>query len=124
MTSSKYRRAGLFDLKINGQVYYAKGNFTYGLGGVKREAMMASNGQVIGFKEVAQAPYIEGEISDDIGLNLKTFFNIEGATVSLELCNGKVIVLREAWYAGESKVEVNEGNIPVKFEGLDCDEVK
>jgi hypothetical protein len=121
---SKYKRAGLFNLKVNGQVYYAKGNFTYSLGGVKREAVLASNGQVIGYKEVAIVPYIEGEMSDDIGLNLKTLFNMDGATVSLELANGKVIVLREAWYAGESKVEVNEGNIAVRFEGLDCDEIK
>jgi len=121
---SKYKRAGLFNLKINGEVYYAKGNFTYNLGGVKREAVMAGNGQVIGYKETAQAPFIEGEITDDIGLSLQKLFQLEGATISLELCNGKVIVLREAWYAGESKAETQDGNIAVKFEGLSCDEVK
>lgn len=121
---SKYKIAGLFNFKINGEVFYVKGNVSYSPGGVKREAKMASNGQVIGYTETPQAPYMELEITDRSDLDLVKLFNLEGATVSGELCNGKVIVLREAWYAGDSKVETQDANISCKFEGMSFDEVR
>jgi len=42
--------------------------------------------------------------------------------VTLQVANGKTIVLRNAWFAGEGTVQTEEGNIAVRFEGLSATE--
>jgi hypothetical protein len=49
---------------------------------------------------------------------------IKDATITLELANSKVIVLREAWNAAEGTGNTGEGNIPVRFEGMSAEEIK
>lgn len=117
------RRAGLISLKVGGTQLNAKGNFTYNLGGVKRDAINGADA-VHGFKEAVQTPFIEGEITDHPQLDLAALAATTDATVTLELGNGKVIVLRSAWYAAEGTGNSEEGNIPVRFEGLSADEVR
>ena len=97
---AKQRRAGIIYLKFDGQLQEAKGNFSYNLGAHKREAMMGAD-RVQGFKEVVQVAFIEGEITDSPDLDLEKLVNLEDVTVTLELANGKVIVLRESWFAGD-----------------------
>jgi hypothetical protein len=72
---------------------------------------------VHGYKEVPQAAFIEGEITDRSTFDLDDLVTIVDATVTLELANGKVIVLRSAWFAGEGTGNTEEGNIAVRFEG-------
>jgi hypothetical protein len=50
--------------------------------------------------------------------------NTSNATVTLELANGKVVVAREAWYAGDGTVQTEEGNIAVRFEAMTVEEVR
>jgi hypothetical protein len=77
---------------------------------------------VHGYKEVPQVPFIEGKITDSSDLDLAELCDVVDATVTLELANGKVIVLRDAWYAGEGTVDTDEGEIGVRFEGKSADE--
>lgn len=116
-------RAGIFYLKVNGTMHDAKGAFTYSLGLPKRETIVGADGPH-GFKTTPQVPYIEGEITDARDLDLKKLCETVGATVTLELQNGKVIVLREAAYCGDGKVQTEEGNIVVRFEGKSAEEVR
>lgn len=116
------RLAGLLELAINGTLYQAKGNFTYDLGIPKREAIVGAD-RVHGYKEMAKTPFIEGEITDASDLNLASFFQIEGATVTLKLANGKTVMLREAWYAGDGKAQTEEANIEARFEGMSAEEI-
>jgi len=115
--------AGLLELKVNGEIQNAKGSFTYNLGRVKREAIVGAD-RVHGFKAMPQVPYIEGEITDRADLDLAAFLDIDNATVTLTLANGKVIVLKEAWYAGDGNVETEEANIGIRFEGMSAEEVR
>lgn len=117
------RRGGLIQLQINGEVYDAKGNFTYNIGRPKREAIIGSDG-VHGYKETPQVAFLEGEITDSGTLELERLVGLTGATVTLELANGKVIALREAWYAGEGTGNTEEGNIGVRFEGKGGEEIR
>lgn len=117
------RIGGTIYFKVNGEQFLAKGNFTYNLGKPKREAMVGAD-VVHGYKEMPQVPYIEGEISDASTLNLETFLTLNEATVTLELANGKVIVLRDAFYAGDGEVGTEEGNIQARFEGISAEEVR
>ncbi|WP_341893884.1 phage tail tube protein [Ferrovibrio terrae] len=120
---TKNRRAGRIYLKVDGVRYDAKGSFSYNLGAPKRTAIVGAD-KVHGFSEEVQVPYIEGEITDSPDFDLRKFTEIDGATITLELGNGKVISLREAWYAAEGKGETKEANIEVRFEGLDAEEVR
>lgn len=116
------RRGGIIYVKIDGKQVDAKGNFTYNLGVPKRDTIIGSD-SVHGYKETPQAPFIEGEITDSASLDLASLLKTDGATITLELGNGKVIALREAWFAGEGTGNTDEGNIPVRFEGKSAEEI-
>lgn len=115
--------AGLLELKVNGEIQNAKGNFTYNLGKLKREAIVGPD-RVHGYKGLPQAPYIEGEVTDRSDLNVEALLDIDDATITLSLANGKVIVLKEAWYAADGDVGTEEANIQVRFEGMSAEEVR
>ncbi len=121
--AAEQRRGGTIFLKINGEIFPAKGNFTYNLGKPKRDAIVGAD-SVHGYKEVPQVAFIEGEITDWRNNDLETLVTAENATVTLELAVGKVITLRDAWYAGEGTGNTEEGNVGIRFEGLSADEVR
>lgn len=114
---SKQRRAGILSLKIDAKIFDAKGNFSFNPGVEKREAIVGAD-RIHGFKTMPQVPFIEGEITDSADLDLNALLNLDGSTATLELANGKVFVLRSAWYAGEGTVQTEEGNIQFRLEGL------
>lgn len=117
------RVGGIISLKIDGDMYFAKGDFTYNLGLPKKEGVVGAD-RVHGYKETPQIPFIEGEITDRQEVSLEALMGITDSTITLELANGKVIVLREAWNAAEGTGNTGEGNIGVRFEGMSAEEVK
>lgn len=121
--ANEQRKGGIIYLKVNGGLYSAKGNFTYNLGKGKRDAIVGADG-IHGYKEVPQIPFIEGEITDNVNVDLAALATTENATVTLELANGKTISLREAWFAGEGTGNTDEGNIGVRFEAISGEEIK
>jgi len=116
------RVGGLIELKVDGSIYSAKGNFTYNLGRPRREAVIGADA-VHGFKEMPQVAFVEGEITDGAGLSLEALAAVHDATVYLRLANGKIVVLRNAWFAAEGTGNTEEGNIGVRFEGLSGEEI-
>ncbi len=116
------RRGGLIQLQVNGGMCDAKGSFSYNLGRPKREAIVGAD-RVHGYTEKPQVAYIEGEITDRGSLDLASLVTLADATITLALANGKVIVLRSAWYAGEGKVNTEEANVEVRFEGISAEEI-
>lgn len=117
------RRAGIISVAVNGVRYDAKGNYTYNLGRPLREEIVGSDG-VHGFKETPQAAFIEGEITDRSDMDLDALVSLTGATVTLELGNGKVIALRDAFFAGEGTGNTEEANIAVRFVGASAEEIR
>jgi hypothetical protein len=111
------RRGGIISLQLNGEMQDAKGAFSYNLGRPKRTGIVGSDGKLHGYKEEGQAGYIEGEIIDRATLDLAALTGFSDGTVTLELANGKVIVLRNAFYASEGEGNTEEGAIKVRFEG-------
>lgn len=117
------RVGGLLFLKVDGELFQAKGEFTYNINPVKRESVVGQDG-VHGFKEEPKVQFIEGSITDSDELDLEGFYAIRDATIVLELANGKVIQLREAFYAADGDVTTSEGEIQVRFEGISGREVR
>lgn len=120
---SDQRRAGIIQLQVDGEILDAKGNFTYNIGRPKREAIIGSDGTVHGYKEIVQVAFIEGEITDRGDLDVEAMISMTDGTVTLALANGKTVVLRSAWYAGEGTGNTEEANIPVRWEGLNGEEL-
>jgi hypothetical protein len=116
------RRAGIIALQVNGEVLDAKGNFSYGLGNPQRTAIIGAD-RVHGFTETPQAAFIEGEITDRGTLDLAALTATVAATVTLALANGKVVVLRQAWFAADGVGNTEEANIAVRFEGAGAEEI-
>lgn len=117
------RVGGYLKLTVDGVAVRAKGDFTYNIGTPKNEAVMGSTG-IAGMKETPQVPFIEGAMTDSIEQDLLAFTRIKNATVILEVPNGKSIMLRQAWYAGDGEGSTAEGEIKVRFEGTSGEEVK
>lgn len=115
------RRAGTIFFKVNGTQHDAKGSFTYNLGAPKREAIIGADA-IHGFKETPQPAHIEGEITDRGDLDVDALLRLDDQTVTLELANGKTILLRNAWYAADGNIGTEEANIQVRFEGLSAEE--
>jgi hypothetical protein len=114
---------GRIILSIDGIRYRAKGEFTYNLGGYTRETVMGHTGPE-GFKKMAREPFVEGEITDTGDFNvIENLYDIEDATIILELANGKVITFKNAWYSGTGDIRTEEGNINFRFTASSAKEV-
>jgi hypothetical protein len=111
----KNARAGVIWLKIDGQQLEAKGSFTIQPGAYKREAIVGADG-IHDYKVTPQVASIEGAITDNKDLDTNKIRNATNVTVTLELVNGKLWVLEEAWYASEGTMTTEEGEIGIRFE--------
>lgn len=117
------RVGGIISVQVNGVVYSAKGAFDYNLGRPKKEGVLDSSGGLAGYKETGQVGYVAGKITDKSDLDTDALQGITGATATLELANGKVLVWRDAYYAGEGTGNTEEGEFDFRFEG-DGEEVR
>jgi len=122
-TGTANRVGGIIFVRANGVQYRAKGSWSYNLGQPMREEVVGSD-SVHGFKETPQAPYISGAITDSSDLNMTELLNICDATVQLELSNGKIVVLEQAFFSGEGSASTEEGEIEAKFIGISAQEVR
>ena len=116
-------RGGMISLQTSGEVQDCKGAFTYNLGQPKREGIVGADG-IHGFKTVPQIPFIEGAITDRADLDVKALVNFTDGVVTLNLANGKVVVLRGAYWAGEGTISTEEGEIPARWEGTSAEEIE
>lgn len=116
------RIAGTCFLKLDGQQYDLKGDLSVMPHSIKREGVAGMDG-IHGFKETQVVPFIEGTVTLSPGLSVKALQGVSDSTVTAELSNGKVYVLRNAWFAGEPAIDGAEGQVPLRFEGLECLEV-
>lgn len=118
------RRAGITFFKIDGAQFPMKGEATYGLGKPERTSIVGQDG-VHGFAENPMAPFIELTITDGASVNLDNLSNVTDSTIVLELANGKLVVLRNAFNTNPDGLggSTSEGEINVRFEGLAAEEI-
>lgn len=117
------RRAGLIQVSVQGEIQDAKGMFTYGFGKPKREGIVGKDG-VHGFKETPQVPFIEGVLTDRQTLDVGALFVGEDLTIQLTVGNGKMMILKDGYFAGDGQVTTDEGEIAVRWEGSSLKEVQ
>ncbi len=115
------RIAGVCFFKRDGVQYSLRGSFSVEPLSFTKEGIAGVDG-VHGYKETAKVPSIEGEITDRGLLSIKDLEDVRDSTITAELANGKVYVLRNAWFAGDAKLDAVDGKVTVKFEGVECRE--
>lgn len=108
--------AGAAFFKVDGVQYSLRGNLTVSLGNVERESVVGMD-QYHGIKEIPSASFIECDLTDQPDIDLNTLEALSDVTVTAELINGKVGVLRNASQINKLELNVNDGQTTVRFEG-------
>ena len=116
------RIAGVAYLRVDGVQYALKANLTISIDSFIREGVPGMDG-VHGYKETPQTPYISAEISDLGGLSLQNLRAMCNNTVTAELANGKTYILRNAWTAAAMELNVADGQVTVRWEGMRGEEL-
>lgn len=112
---------GIFYLKVNGKIIVTtEGEFTYNIGKPKFQAEKSGALKVAGFSAEAQVPFIDGEIYDTPELDVEALLDTADATVTIELFNGKTVVLTGAYFCGEGEF-TTKGRLKVRFEAMEGD---
>lgn len=114
--------AGTAYLKVNGQQYPLRGNFTVSPSAVERVGL-AGQDYVHGYQENVRVPYIEGDVTMHPDLSIDDVSAVTDATVQADLINGKSYVLRNAWCKDALELNTKEGQFRVRWEGISCDEI-
>ena len=112
------RIAGVAYLQRDGIAYQLRGGLKIQPLSLVKEGIAGQDG-VHGYKETPVVPSIEAEIT--VGsISIKTLQTVRDSTIRAECSDGKVYLLRSAWFAGEAAHDAAEGKVTVKFEGLEC----
>lgn len=114
---------GTIYLKSNGREMRPRGNFTWNPGHPKREALIGA-ARVDGYKETQQAASIEGEITIDSDTDVEEIVRGDDLTITLELIDGTVFALYEAWFAGEGTINTEEGNMTCRWEAARAEVIR
>lgn len=115
-------QVGVVSLRVNGDVLRLKGNVTYGLGGQVREPIEGQTG-LVGFMVKNQGAFIEVESIDASDVDLGALQNMQDATITCQLRNGKTVVVSEASVVGRIEVSGEDGGFTVRFEGPNGKEI-
>jgi hypothetical protein len=113
------RIAGIAYLKVDGDLYPLRGNFTVSPSPTERTGL-AGQDYVHGFQELPRVPYIEGDVSTTPEISWEDVALIFDSTVTAELANGKVYTLYQAWCRNAFELNTREGQARVRFEGVSC----
>jgi hypothetical protein len=116
------RIAGVAYVFVDGRQYPLRGDLTISIDTLEREGIAGQDG-VHGFTETPRVPWIEGAISDLGELSLIALQAMCDVTVTAELANGKVYVLRNAWTSAAREFNAAEGQATVRFEGMSAEEL-
>lgn len=116
------RVAGTAFFKVDGDLIPLRGNFTVSPSAFERTGI-AGQDYVHGYSELPRVPYIEGDVTTIPGLSLERFESMTDVTITAELANESVYVLKEAWCRSALEINTREGQFRVRFEGTTCEEL-
>lgn len=117
------KKAGTIFFNVDGKRQWAKGSFTYNLGGEQRTTITGAD-RVHGYSSTPRAAFIEGMVTDSSETDLAWITMLDGVTATLELANGKTIIMPDAWYAGSGDVTTEEAEIVLRLEAAAGEEMK
>lgn len=119
---ARNRIAGVAFVKVDDRQLELRGSLTVSTDLFEREGI-AGQDSVHGYKETPRVPFIEGDFSTTAELSMDFIASITEATVTAELANGKVYLLRDAWTANAREIDAEEGQVQIRFEGMSGQEL-
>jgi hypothetical protein len=117
-----YKIGGVAFLKVDGYQYLLRGDLTISPDPFERKGI-AGQDAIHGYTETPRMPTIKATLTDTGGLSLEQFQKMIDVTVTAELNNGKVYVLRNAWTADARELNTADGSMSVTWEGMACEEL-
>jgi Phage tail tube protein len=120
--NGQYRVAGIAYVRVDGRQYALRGNLVISIDIDEREGVAGQDG-VHGYIERPRVPFIEGDFSDIAGLSLTDFQRMRNVTVQADLANGRRYLLRNAWTSTARELNTADGQVTVRFEGMQGVEV-
>lgn len=116
------RFAGIAFISVDGNQYALRGNLTVSPSPVER-TMMAGQDGVHGYQELPRVPYIEGDFSTLPQMSLEAVLNQVDVTVIAQLANRWEYVLHNATVKGGFEENTRDGQVRIRWEGLNCEEI-
>ncbi|MBS7546246.1 phage tail tube protein [Ancylobacter oerskovii] len=115
------RIAGVSYMRVGSRQYPIK-ELEYDVTSSTREGVAGLDG-VHGYKETPKVPYVSGQISTTPDVSIENLHAVTDETVTVEGPDGRVIVIRNAWYASDATAQPADGQVAFRFEGLSGDEL-
>jgi hypothetical protein len=114
--------AGIAFVSVDAQQYALRGNLTVSPSPVER-TMLAGQDGVHGYQELPRVPYIEGDFSTLPGFSLETLLTQTDSTVIAQCANQYEYVLHNAVVKGGFEANTRDGQVRVRWEGVNCEEI-
>ena len=114
------RVGGTLNLRIDGVLYRAKGDFTCRPTAEQRTEIMGTDRDSSGLhgSKVEKLPgMIEGVITADENVDMDAIVRLDNVSIVAELANGKTFLLSRAFYSGSSEFTTGESEFNIKFTG-------
>ena len=109
--------AGTSTLTVDGTTYTIGSSLKVSVDAVEREGVAGLSG-VSGYVERPRVPSIEAEIHTTSEFSVEDLMAVYGATVKVDLANGRSYILRDAWSIPPFEIDAAAGTCTVKFEGM------
>jgi len=113
---------GVVAVRVNGDPIRIKGTVTYALGGKVREPVEGPTG-LAGFSVKGMAAFVEVVSVDADDVDLGQLQGLTEQTITVQLENGKTIVVNDASVVGLIEASTDEGEFTVRFVGPTAKEV-
>lgn len=118
MAAAQTKVAGLVSFYVAGIQLRAKSAIEYNINPVKREVVMGADGPH-GYKEMPQPQFVRVTLTDTSDLDTRALFALKDVPVHAVLPNGKVVGLRDGFFAGDGTVNTEESEISCEWQGFD-----
>lgn len=109
------RIGGIKTLRIDGEVFFAKGDWSIQLGGDKNDAVVGAE-TIHGYMGVPQIPSFEGVMTKVGSILVSNLIELTDVSVQLDAGDGTSYLGVNMWWAGEGTVTTAEGEIAARFE--------
>ncbi|EIM1708951.1 phage tail tube protein [Aeromonas hydrophila] len=110
------RIAGTCYFKVDGEQLSVTGGMEIPLNTNVKESIVGLDGGV-DYKETHRSPYIKASFKIPKGFPLKKITTSDDMTITAELANGQVYVLKSAWLEGEANHNPEDGTADMQFNG-------
>ncbi len=115
---------GYAEVRFNGEMLLFRGDMTHNFQTEVKEGVVGRDKRSHGFTVKPVLPFIEGEFTHDGSFSTADYEAISGATITARLADGRVLVLRGAYVAGDIVVNDDDAKVKLKFEGTAGEELK